>query len=306
MDHGHYPFSALPTRPRLTWPGGARLAAFVLLHLEHWELRAPAPALRDPRFVGEFGSFEPDYRSWTQREYGNRIGVFRVLDLLDAAGIVPAVAASAMAVDRNPRLVSMLKARGCEFIAHGMAAGRMISSRMTEHEEREFIATAIDTLERATGVRPRGWCGQDHGESAHTPQRLADAGIEYVLDWPNDEQPYWMSTQPRLLAVPTQPEWDDVEAQWLRRVPVTRYPALVNEAFSTLHAEGEVSGRTFCLAVHPWLSGMASRVRYLRETIEAIRRHPGVWWTQPGQISAHLHALGDGASLPPRGAAGNG
>ena len=295
MDHDHYPFSALPTRPVLPWPGEARLAAFVLLYLEHWELQAPVSACRDPRFVGEFGSFDPDYRSWTQREYGNRVGIFRVLDLLDAAGIVPAVAASAMAVDRHPRLIAMLRERGCEFIAHGVAASQMISARMTEVEERALIAASIDTLERATGVRPRGWCGQDHGESAHTPQRLAEAGLEYLLDWPNDEQPYWLNTQPRLLAVPTQPEWDDVEAQWLRRVPVTRYPALVTEAFSTLHAEGATSGRTFCLGVHPWLSGMASRQRYLRETLEAIRSRPMVWWTRPGAILSHLRAGGDGA-----------
>ena len=95
MDHPHYPYSALPTRSPLAWPGGARIAAFVVLYLEHWELTPPTAALRDPRFVGEYGSFFPDFRTWTQREYGNRIGIFRVLDALDAAGIVPAVAANA-------------------------------------------------------------------------------------------------------------------------------------------------------------------------------------------------------------------
>lgn len=296
MDHPHYPYSAMPARPRLAWPGGARIAAFVVLYLEHWELAPPAEALRDPRFVGEYGSFFPDFRTWTQREYGNRIGIFRVLEALDGAGIVPAVAANSMAIERTPRLVEELCGRGCEFIAHGVAATRMISSRMDEVAEREAIAHCADVIARATGQRPAGWAGQDFGESARTPQLLAEAGFRYVLDWPNDDQPYLLATNPGIVSVPNQAEWDDVQQQWLRRLPPHRYAALVAEAFSALRAEAGESGRVFGLGLHPWLSGMAGRIRYLREALAAIPAAADVWRTTPGEIAT---AFAAGVSVRP-------
>ena len=297
MDHPHYPYSALPARSPLAWPGGARIAAFVVLYLEHWELEPPAAALRDPRFVGEYGSFFPDFRTWTQREYGNRIGIFRVLDALDAAGIVPAVAANAMAIARTPRLVEELCRRGCEFIAHGVAATRMISSRMDEAAEREEIAHCAEVITRATGRRPAGWAGQDFGESTRTPQLLAEAGFRYVLDWPNDDQPYLLTTDPAIVSLPNQAEWDDVQQQWLRRLPAHRYPALVAEAFSVLRAEAGDSARVFGLGLHPWLSGMAARIRYLREALAAIPVAADVWRTTPGAIASAFAAA---RQVPPK------
>jgi uncharacterized protein with von Willebrand factor type A (vWA) domain len=107
MDHTHYTYSALPHRPR-EGHGASGVQASVVLFLEHWDAEPVPGTVRDPRFVGEFGSFSPDYRSWTQREHGLRVGVFRVLDALAEAGIVPAVAANARAVERLPALVERL------------------------------------------------------------------------------------------------------------------------------------------------------------------------------------------------------
>ena len=112
---------------------------------------------------------------------------------------------------------------------------------------------------------------------------LAGAGFQYVLDWPNDDMPYWFTTDAPLVSLPNQAEWDDVQCQWLRRVPVTRYPLLVHSAFERLRTEGV--GRVFGLGIHPWLSGMSSRIRYLREALAAIRNADGVWWAQPGEIA---------------------
>src|SRR5262249_31606487 len=153
------------SRPKLTWPNGARLAFWVLLHLEYWELDPPEDTVRDPRFGGEFGSFFPDYRTWTQRDYGNRVGIFRVLEVLDRYGLKVTVAANSSALERYPYLVQELKRRGYEFAAHGSHATRMITSRMSESEERTFISDAIEAVTRAIGRRPTGWLGQDYGES---------------------------------------------------------------------------------------------------------------------------------------------
>jgi peptidoglycan/xylan/chitin deacetylase (PgdA/CDA1 family) len=166
------------------------------------------------------------------------------------------VALNSSAAERYPQLVRECRRRGYEFLGHGSHSTRMITSRMSEDEERATIGRALEVLERAAGVRPRGWHGQDFGESARTPRLLAEVGLDFVVDWPNDDQPYPMHAGKPLISLPAQPEWDDVQLTWLRRLPMTRYPDIVGEAFAALHAEG---GRVFCLGLHPWLTGMAHR-----------------------------------------------
>jgi peptidoglycan/xylan/chitin deacetylase (PgdA/CDA1 family) len=284
MDNPWYDYAPFPLRPRLTWPRNARVASFVLLHLEYWELMPDETSYRDPRHTGEFGSYMPDYRVWTQREYGNRVGIFRVLDVLDRYQIRAGVAVNALAAERYPYLIEQFKKRKYEFIAHGHSANRMITSKMSEAEEKAEIAEAIAAVEKAAGVRPKGWLGQDYGESARTPKLLADAGLDYVLDWPNDDQPYPMKVGKKFVSLPNQPEWDDVQQLWLRRIATPRYPDLVGEAFERLHHEG---GQVFNLSIHPWLMGMPHRVKYLDEALRRIERFGNVWQTTPGEVARH-------------------
>ncbi len=124
-----------------------------------------------------------------------------------------------VAAERYPYLIEQFKKRKYEFIAHGHSANRMITSKMSEAEEKAEIAEAIGAIEKAAGVRPTGWLGQDYGESQRTPQLLADAGLDYVLDWPNDDQPYPMKVGKPFVSLPNQPEWDDVQQLLLRRIP---------------------------------------------------------------------------------------
>ncbi len=285
MDHPHYPFSAAPARPVLHWPDAARVALWVVIHLEHWEIDAPPDAVRDRRLDGELGSYYPDYLNFSRREYGNRVGVFRVLDVLDRHRIKATVAANAAACQRYPRLVDAFAQRGYEFAAGGTHAMRMITSLMPEHEERATIASAIEAIRVATGCRPRGWIGQDYGESTRTPRLLAEAGLEYVGDWPNDDQPYRMTVGRPLVSLPCQAEWDDIQMLKLRRMPQPRYPELVEAAFRTLHQEGAGSGRTFCLSIHPWILGQPHRIRYLDEALERIAAFGAVWQATAGDIA---------------------
>jgi allantoinase len=287
MDHAWYDYSPFPRRPLLTWPKNARVAFYVVLHLEYWQLLADEQSYKDPRFVGEFGSYIPDYRTWTQREYGNRIGIFRVLDVLDRYQIKAGVAVNAIAAERYPFLVEQFKKRKYEFIAHGTSANRMITSQMSEAEEKQEIAASIAAVEKAAGTRPKGWLGQDYGESQRTPKLLADAGLDYVLDWPNDDQPYPMKVGKPFVSMPSQPEWDDVQQLWIRKINTTRYPELVADAFERLHHEG---GQVFNLSVHPWLIGMAHRIKYLDEALRRIERFGNVWQATPGEVAAHYAA----------------
>ena len=287
MDHSLYAFSAMPTRKALSWPGGACMAVCVLIHLEYWELEPPEGAWRDSRFTGEYGFYFPEYRPFTQREYGNRIGLFRVLQALKGRGLKLSVAANASALERYPRAVAELQALGAEFVAHGEYQSRMLTAAMSEREERDLIARTTATFTRVLGQRPRGWLGPDSGESTKTPQLLAEAGYDHLLDWPNDDQPYPFLTSPSLVSIPNQMEWDDVTALWLRKVPNPRYPGLVGDAATALAAEG---GRSFLLSLHPWVIGQPHRIRYLRAALDRLCAIDGIWSATPSQIADHCRA----------------
>jgi allantoinase len=270
MDHAHYPFRTLPDAPRFVWPGGARIAFTVTVMLDYWELDAPLGESPDPRIVSPLGKFFPDWLTWSHRQYGARVGIFRILDVLDRFDIKPSVALGTEAAKRYPELVDELLRRNACFMAHGDFATRRINSRMPD--ERGAIIAARDAVAAAIGQAPKGWCGQDFNESADTPARLAEAGFQYTTDWANDDRPYLLDGN--LLALPPQPEWNDLECMWLRRVTPPIWQANIVEAFEVLHAEG---GNVFNLTLHPWISGQAHRIRYLRDALHHVLGKSQVW-----------------------------
>jgi peptidoglycan/xylan/chitin deacetylase (PgdA/CDA1 family) len=290
MDHLHYDYSALPKRGPL--PLAPRLHIFAVIYLEHWDFEAPEDSLRDPRFVGEFGSFNPDYRSWTQREYGLRIGIFRLIDLLRDAGIQAVVAANSLALSRVPKALEELKSSQAQWVAHGVAATRLMHANMTLAAQREHIDVSLKALLHHTGQPAQGWLSQDAGTTPHTFGLLADAGISYTLDWGNDDQPYWMlpagACQKRLLAIPLSSEWDDVQGQWFRPVEASQHAAQIVQAATQMRNECNVHERSAVmgLGLHPWVWGMPSRIRYLREMISQLRQMQDVEFSTPEKIHA--------------------
>jgi peptidoglycan/xylan/chitin deacetylase (PgdA/CDA1 family) len=276
MDHTHYPFRALPDAPRFVWPDDGRIAFTVTLVLDYWELAPPDDASPDPRIVSPLGKFFPDWLTWSHRLYGARVGIFRILEVLDSFNLKPSVALGTEAAKRYPELVDALSRRDACFMAHGDYATRRITSRMTD--ERGFIAAARDGISAATGRTPSGWCGQDFNESADTPALLAEAGFHYTTDWANDDRPFLLGPYPAgsLLALPPQPEWNDLECMWLRRVTPRVWSANIGDAFDVLHSEG---GNVFNLTLHPWIAGQAHRIRYLGEALHRILGKPHVWCT---------------------------
>ena len=161
----------------------------------------------------------------------------------------------------------------------------MISSKMSEQEERDYIRSSIDALSIATGSAPLGWLGPEYGESDRTPQLLAEAGIRYVCDWVNDEQPFPIKTSQReLFALPIMLELDDIYALVQRQVPINRYGEALKEALDTMYRDGEVNGRLLVLNLHPWLIGQPFRIGYLDEALGYIMGHQGVWATSGSEI----------------------
>lgn len=290
MDHSHYGYSALPKRPQEQKGTAARLQAFVVLCLEHWVAQPPAESVRDPRFVGEFGSFTPDYRSWTQREYGLRIGIFRVLDALKAQGIRPAIAANAVAIQRLPQLVGTLNEWGCEWIGHAESASGLMHAGLSQEQQVDVIAQSLNTIVSCTGHKPLGWLSQDWGTTPDTYKLLAQAGIRYTLDWTNDDQPYMLNTQPGITAIPLSAEWDDVQSQWLRNLDPRSHARLALSAFDRLRMEAIEQQRhlVFGLTLHPWVCGMSSRIGPLRQLLADMHSRQDVKWTQPADIFHNL------------------
>ena len=285
MDHNHYQWSPIVKRGSLRWPDDARVALCVIVNLEHTEWSPPEGSFSASMSGGLGGRPFPDYARITHREYGHRVGIFRVLDVLERHGIKATVAMDVMTAENYPYLVKHCKDRGCEIIGHGISASQMITSNMPDQEELEYIRGSVEALSRTTGAAPAGWLGPEYGESSRTPDLLAQAGISYVCDWTNDEQPYLMKDKPRkLFALPIMLELDDINALSVRGVTVIRYRELLKDAFDTLYRDGEQNGRVMVLNLHPWLIGQPFRIGYLNDALSHMFRRQGVWAATGSEI----------------------
>ena len=170
-------------------------------------------------------------------------------------------------------------------MAHGISVSRMITSNMSQEQEQTYIEESIRTVTAATGSQPRGWLGPEYGESSRTPQLLAQAGIRYVCDWANDEQPYPLTTpEGSMHALPVSWELDDVSAMANRKVPVHRYGKMIKESFDRLYQDGADNGRVMVLSLHPWLIGQPFRIAYLEDALGHIFQRQGVWGASGSEI----------------------
>ena len=286
MDHPHHEWSPIISRPALRWPQDARVALCVVLVLEHMEWQAPEGSFQVANLSG--GSAPrafPDYARLSHREYGHRIGIFRLLDILEQHGVPATVAMDAVTAENYPFLVRHCLDRGCEIIGHGVSVSRMITSNMSEAEEREYIRSSVDSLTRATGTAPAGWLGPEYGESDRTPQLLAEAGLRYVCDWANDEQPFPMTTGDHpFFALPLLYELDDVASVAQRKVTVDDYRRRLTESFDVLHDDGANNGRVLALNWHPWLVGQPFRVGAVDAALGHMMQRGGVWAATGSQI----------------------
>jgi allantoinase len=288
--------SGIPYRRALIWPNDARLAMSLVISIEYYEMRPSRGSFIPPNIPGGFGRAPyPDFRAFTQRDYGNRVGVFRVLEALDRFAMPATAAIDANVAVRYPYIVEQCLRRQLEIAGHGYSVTNVISSHMSEAQEQAYIASALDTLERASGSRPVGWHGPENGQSARTPALLAEQGVGYVLDWPNDEQPFLMRT-PRgtLTSLAMALELDDVVSMWHRRISGERWRQAIIEAVDQLIADGSSARRHLILNLHPWLVGHPHRIGYLEDVLGAIRERDGIWLATASDIAATARACLDG------------
>jgi hypothetical protein len=280
-SHGWFSFSPLPNRQALSWPDGRNVAVSVVLDLRavEWETPEHPPAIRPPggRGIAPY----PDFPRMGHREFGHRVGVFRLLDMMQSLGITPAAVVDVLTVEQYEPLVEHLQHGVSEFLAGGLSASRPITSRMAEDEEYHYIQSTLERLAARLGVTPVGWLGVEHNESARTPGLLARSGIGYVADWANDEQPFPMRG---LWSFPLSWELSDLRAMHERGVSAEDHGRSIEEAFEVLRVDGTRSGRVLALHLHPWVSGQAFRADALEQALTHLRASSDVWWAAPGEI----------------------
>jgi allantoinase len=286
MDHEFYRWSPMIRRGTLRWPDKARVALCVLVTLEHLEWNPPPGTYQSPTVAGGRGSRPfPNYLRFSHREYGHRVGIFRVLETLARHDVPATIPMDAMTAEHYPYLVRYCLDHGAELIAHGISGSRMITSRMSEAEEREYIGQSVQTLRTASGRASVGWMGPESGESSRTPHLLAEAGLRYVCDWANDDQPYPLETRAgTLVSLPAMLDLDDVNALWDRFMPIDAYGRMIKSAFDVLYRDGARNGRLMVITLHPWLIGQPFRVGVLDDALNHIRRRGGVWAATGAEI----------------------
>jgi allantoinase len=283
-DNPYTGWSPIIARGPLHWPKGANVAVGVIISVEHLELHPPSDTIVAPSAV-DYGPYPAAFQiaGVSKPEYGSRVGVFRILQALDAHGIQPMVAMDSVLARERPGLVREFADRGAEFLGHGTSLSRMLGEALPPNKERELIRDSLDALEHATGQRPVGWLGTEYGESTRTVQLLSELGIRYVCDWPNDEQPYRMSAG-SIVALPVAVDLDDVMAEEVRKLPAWRWSQIVRGALDRLCLDGSDQGRILVLNLHAHVSGQPFRIKYVHEALAAIAANKQVWLATGSEI----------------------
>jgi len=268
MDHGRYDWSILPKRKPVEWPGKARIALWITVALEWFPLDQQGKPFKA---LGSLQTAYPDLRHYTLRDYGNRVGVFRVMKALEKHGIRASAAVNAAVAMRYPSLIERLKEKRWELVGHGLDMDHLHYEGMSG--EKELIAKCVSAF------KPRGWLSPARSESSQTPDLLAEAGIEYLCDWVNDDMPYAFKAAGRTMhAMPLSGDIDDAALLLGMHHDEDEVCAQLTDQFDVLYEEAAThGGRIMSITLHPWAIGQPYRIGTLERALDHFMRHPGVW-----------------------------
>ena len=289
-SHGRYQYSPISERPHYEWPDGKRLAFYIAVNVEHFhfgEGLGHTPSYATP---------QPDVRNYAWRDYGNRVGVWRLFDLFDELEMPACILANSEAYEYAPQIFDRARARGDEIVAHGRTNSER-QGDLDEAAERALIAEATETLTRHEGRAPKGWLGPWISETPVTPDLLKEAGYAYVLDWPLDDQPVWLSTRAGpLMTMPYPVEINDAPAMLTRRHTASEFADMIIDQFDEMLRQSTDQPLVCAISLHTPIVGQPFRLARLRRALQHIRDHADkehVWFTRPGEIADYI------ASLPP-------
>lgn len=283
MDHERYDWSMLTDRKPVKWPGDARLALWVNVSLQHFPLNQKKDQVGVP---GGMTMPYPDLRHYSLRDYGNRVGIYRVLQALDKYGVKPTFAINTRLAERIPYLLEKVCERGDEIICHGWQMDHIHYGGMPLEAERELVQRSVSRLRELSGQAVRGWLSPAQNQSENTPELLAEAGIEYHCDWVNDDMPYEFRTDAgNLIALPLSNELNDRFILQSNLHSEESYAEQIEDACDFLLSEAaEQGGRVLALSIHPWMLGQPHRIGQLERVLKHITSQDGVWSAGASEI----------------------
>jgi peptidoglycan/xylan/chitin deacetylase (PgdA/CDA1 family) len=268
-------FSAIVHRAKLELPGGARLAVWVIVNVEEWDPTEPMPRTVLSPPAG--GAPMPDIPNWAWHEYGNRVGFWRMLEVLDELRVRAVLAVNGAAISRYEPIARAALERSWEFIGHGLTQKNM----QKVADEREDIRKTAAAIQGFAGKSPRGWLGPGLTETWETPDLLVEEGFEYVCDWVLDDQPVLLRTRTKpITSIPYTQECNDVAMMLIQHHKAGEYYDRAVDQFEQLYADAAHSARIMALVVHPYIMGAPHRLRYFRNALAHIRGYRDVlFWT---------------------------
>jgi allantoinase len=283
LHHDRYGYTPITRRPVYDWPNGRRLAVYIGLNLEHFGFGEGLGAELAP------GGPQPDVLNYAWRDYGNRVGVWRMLELFDQLSLPATVLLNSSLYDYCPEVVAAFRARGDEIAGHGRSNAER-QSVLDEAAESALIAEATAAITRREGRAPAGWLSPWIAESRVTPDLLAEAGYRYTLNWCHDDQPGWMRTRNggSLLSVPYPQEINDIPAIVVRRIEADAFADMIVDNFEEMRVQAEQQPLVMGIALHSYIVGQPFRLRHLRRALAHIgAARDDIWLCRAGEIATH-------------------
>ena len=274
-------YSPIIDRPIIKWPNGARVALWISPNVEHYEYMPDDDAARTPWPRTPF----PDVQQYSYRDYGNRVGFWRMLETLDKYNIRSCVSLNVAVLEHFPEIRDAMAERNYDYMSHGIYNTRYLYT-YTEEQEREFYRDTIETLKLHTGKQLKGMLGPAISGTERTPDLMAEAGLIYHTDWMHDDQPVPIKVKSgKLISVPYSIELNDSSLLRDNHYEGDYFARICKAQFDQLYKEGAESGRVMCIALHPFLIGQPHRIKYLDEILSHIMSHDGVWQTTADEIA---------------------
>jgi peptidoglycan/xylan/chitin deacetylase (PgdA/CDA1 family) len=290
QEHGRFAYSPIVERPKLTWPGGARVAVWVIPNLEHFHFNKPSASLNPGT-----ASLQPDVLNYGWRDYGARVGVWRLMDILEKRGFKGTVALNSDVCERYPQIIDAARRLNWEIMGHGPNNSGLLTF-LDEATERQVIGDTVRTIEAAWGRRPRGWLSPALSESVSTLDILSEQKVDYVADWTNDDQPYPVNVKSgRLYAIPYSLETNDYPAFLNMYQSAEAFGQILKDQFDVLYEEGAQTGRVMAICLHPFLIGHPYRSKYLDDALRHIASRQDVWLATGAEIIDHYVKVSGGA-----------
>jgi allantoinase len=289
-SYGPFKYVPLPERPRLSWPNGARIALWVAPNIEFFPLDSNVPGQNNERIPPQ-QAWYPSVWNWSLRDYGNRIGIWRIFDVMEKHGMRGTAPLNSRICDEHPQIIDRAMKLGWEFMGHNQINSvRCIDVK--PEEERNEIRQALDRIGRATGRRPSGWLGAGLAETWNTLDHLVAENCTYVSDWTNDEQPYVMTINGRtLVSLPYSSDINDVPCYFNQKLTPDDYEKALRRQFDVLYRDGATNGRVLGIPVHPFVTGTPQRIGAFDNALAYMLSHTAVWAVTGSEIvKAYLNS----------------